>query len=89
MTFKFGITNDAYKRWNNRKYGYKHCVDKFEKMLIVYSATNPHGPAFLEAALIDRYESTLAEHMNCMSMYGGFPTVVDTCVSAYDLSLLS
>lgn len=55
MTFKFGITHDACVRWHNRGWGYKYSKDKFEKMVVVFAAANPHGPAFLEAALIDRF----------------------------------
>lgn len=62
MTFKFGITNDPYKRWHSKTYGYKNGRDKFEAMIIIYAANNPYGPAFLEAALVDRFGSTLAAH---------------------------
>lgn len=59
MTFKFGITHDAHVRWWNPKFGYKHSKDKFEHMLVLFGASNPHGPAFLEAALIEKYGSAL------------------------------
>ena len=59
MTFKFGITHDAAVRWHNAKFGYKFSKDRFEHMVILYAAANPHGPAFLEAALIDRFGSSL------------------------------
>ena len=57
MSFKFGITSDPSVRWHNSVYGYKFGKDIFEHMLVVYAASNPHGPAFLEAALIDRFGS--------------------------------
>ena len=60
MTFKFGITHDAAVRWQNRKFGYIHAKgDKFDHMVVIYAASNPYGPAFLEAALIDRFSSFL------------------------------
>ena len=59
MTFKFGITHDAAVRWHNTKFGYKYSKDPFSHMIIIYAAANPHGPAFLEAMLIDRFGSFL------------------------------
>ena len=59
MTFKFGISHDPCVRWHNSRFGYKYGKDPFECMTIVYTASNGHGPAFLEAALIDRYGSFL------------------------------
>lgn len=55
LTFKFGITHDASIRWNNETFGYKYSKDIFDYMLVIYGASNPYGPAFLEAALIDRF----------------------------------
>lgn len=63
MTFKFGITHDAAVRWHNAAFGYKYGKDKYDHMLVIYAASNPHGPAFLEAALIDRYGSFLFASM--------------------------
>ena len=60
MTFKFGITHDASFRWHNRRFGYKFARDRFEKMVVCYAASDPYGPAFLEAALIDKYSGPLA-----------------------------
>ena len=59
MTFKFGITHDPCVRWHNVSWGYKVSKDPFQHTLVIYSAGNPHGPAFLEASLIDRYGSFL------------------------------
>ena len=61
MTCKFGITHDAAVRWHNATFGYKHSIDRFQGMLVLYGASNPHGPAFLEAALIDRFGSVLTK----------------------------
>lgn len=59
MTFKFGITHDAAKRWHNSVFGYRYSKDKFDFMMILFAASNPHGPSFLEAALIQQYKSFL------------------------------
>lgn len=56
MTFKFGITHDASFRWHNAKFGYKFARDRFEKMVVCYAASDPYGPAFLEAGLIEKYQ---------------------------------
>ncbi len=60
MTFKFGITHDPVMRWDNLKYGYRHALEKFEHMVVIFAAGNPHAPAFLEAALIDKFWSAMA-----------------------------
>lgn len=62
MTFKFGITHDPVFRWYHVPYGYKHTIEKFDRMVVVYAASNPFGPAFLEASLIQRYGSCPAVH---------------------------
>ena len=62
MTFKFGITHCAHFRWFHRPYGYRYGVEKFEHMLILYAASNPFGPAFLEASMVQRYSSAKAAH---------------------------
>ena len=65
MTFKFGFSHCAYFRWNNSKFGYKYEANRFERMVVVYAAADPVGPAFLEAALIQRYEGYLPQGV-CM-----------------------
>ena len=60
MTFKFGFSHCAHFRWHNPKFGYKYELNKFEHMVVLFAAADPVGPAFLEAALIQRYESSLA-----------------------------
>lgn len=62
MTFKFGITHNPIFRWYHRPYGYKFGIEKFENMVIVYGASNPIGPAFLEASLIQKFGSHPAIH---------------------------
>ena len=56
MTFKFGITVDASARF---AYYTKCSKDPFDYMIVLYGASNPHGPAFLEAALINHFKSFL------------------------------
>ena len=55
LTFKFGITHCASFRWHNRRFGYKYSRDIFARMRVIYAASNPHGPAFLEASLISQF----------------------------------
>ena len=62
MTFKFGITHCPIFRWYHRPYGYKHGIEKFERMTILFASSSPTGPAFLEAALIQQNGSCLANH---------------------------
>lgn len=59
MSFKFGITHDPSVRYHNKAFGYKYSKERLQKMVVIYAASNPHGPGFLEAALIQRYESFL------------------------------
>ena len=59
MTWKFGITHDPAIRWHNSTFGYKVSRERFQHLIAIYAASNPHGPAFLEAALIDRFGSFL------------------------------
>lgn len=57
MSFKFGITHCAYFRWYHKPWGYQHTVERFSHMVIVFASPGPVGPAFLEAALIDKFGS--------------------------------
>ena len=59
ITFKIGFTHDAAVRWHNSVFGYKGSKDPFDYMIVLYGAANPHGPAFLEAALINHFGSFL------------------------------
>ena len=56
MSFKFGFTHDPVFRWSNPIYGYAHCVQKYERMDILYASNNATGPGFLEAALVNLYK---------------------------------
>jgi hypothetical protein len=60
MIFKFGFSSDPKIRWENRRYGYLHERDRWERMVVLYLSPEPWSPAMLEAALIDRYDGTLA-----------------------------
>lgn len=60
MSFKFGITHCAHFRWHHRPYGYKYSKEKFSNLLILYASSTPIAPAWLEAALIDKFGSCLA-----------------------------
>lgn len=60
MIFKFGLTHSPPFRWHNETFGYKHSLDKFEHMTIVFAAGNPFAPAFVEASLIREFGSTMA-----------------------------
>ena len=61
LIFKFVITHDASFRWHNPKYGYKRGIDRFQRMLVIYAAPDPIGPAFLEAALISHFSGSVAD----------------------------
>ena len=60
LIFKIGFTHSPVWRWSNNIYGY--CKDKanWSNMIVFYCAEEPHGPAMMEAALIEKYGSTFA-----------------------------
>ena len=60
MIFKLGFTHNPHWRWCNRIYGYGYDVEKWSTMMVLYAAPEPFSPAMLEAALIEKYQSTLA-----------------------------
>ena len=84
MIFKVGITHDPKWRWCNNLYGYQHSIDKWSDMLILYAAGNPHGPAMMEAAIIEKYQSTQAAKplMVCLCC---FFTLVWSCMCGLNL----
>ena len=59
MIFKFGMSHDAARRWDNPQYGYKHERDKWDSMCILFVAPEKFTPAMLEAALIEKFQSHL------------------------------
>ena len=56
--FKIGITHQPHHRWHNTVYGYKHDLDRYQKMVLLFITADPIAAAFLEAALIDRFTAT-------------------------------
>ena len=61
MIFKIGWTHDPVWRWSNKLYGYQWARDAWSNMVVLHVSGEPHGPAMLEASLIDKYGSTLFE----------------------------
>ena len=57
MKFMFGLTHDPVFRYHNSRFGYKFGRNSFRNMVVLYSASDAVGPAFLEATLIDKYGS--------------------------------
>ena len=60
MIFKFGISHDVVKRWENKEYGYKHEACKWQAMQVIFLSPEQFSPAMLEAALIEKYGGSLA-----------------------------
>lgn len=60
LIFKFGYTHNPVWRWSNKMYGYSRCTDRWSNMVVMYITTEPRGPAMLEAALIEKYQSIWA-----------------------------
>lgn len=58
LIFKVGFTHNPAWRWSNKLYGYGHAVEKWSNMVVLYVTDEPHGPAMLEAALIEKFRST-------------------------------
>ena len=58
LIFKVGFTHNPAWRWSNKLYGYGHAVEKWSNMVVLYVTDEPHGPAMLEAALIEKFKST-------------------------------
>ena len=62
MVFKFGITHCPRFRWYHKPWGYHHSIERFEKMIIVFASSSSVAPAYVEAALIDKFSSSPADH---------------------------
>lgn len=57
--YKIGYTHCPSFRMRNRLYGYVHDRhQKWQQMVVVYCSDEPVGPAFLEAALINKHKGT-------------------------------
>ena len=63
LIWKVGYTHNALWRWSNKLYGYAKAVDKWERLEVLYIASEPFSPAMLEAALIEKFQSPLAAHL--------------------------
>ena len=69
MTFKIGFTHDPLWRWGNSLYGYSKSREQWTMMIVIYTASEPHSAAMLEAALIDKYQSILPEFDSKKNMF--------------------
>ncbi|CAK9106713.1 unnamed protein product [Durusdinium trenchii] len=58
MVFKIGFTHCPHSRLRNPVFGYLGELQKWERMVIVFASSEAVGPAFLEAALIQKYKGT-------------------------------
>lgn len=58
LIFKIGFTHNPIWRWSNASYGYGVAREKWSHMIILYYSKEPYSPAMLEAALIEKYQST-------------------------------
>lgn len=58
--YKVGFTHDAVWRFRNKLYGYAMAPEQWQGMVVVYISHEPCGPAFLEAAMIQRCLGFLA-----------------------------
>lgn len=56
LIFKVGVTHCEVWRWHNRIYGYKHSVERWSNMLVLWISNEPAGPCMLEAALIHQFK---------------------------------
>jgi hypothetical protein len=54
LTFKLGFTHCPHTRMYNQKFGYRK--DAWENLLVLYVACESISPAFVEAALIQKYK---------------------------------
>ena len=61
MVYKIGFSCDPYNRFYNRSFGYILDRQRWERMIIVHVSAETMGPAFLEAALIQRFKGPLLE----------------------------
>ena len=59
--YKFGYTHCAYFRFYNDMYGYCREADGWEKMVVLYAASETISPSFIEGALIQRHKGILAK----------------------------
>ena len=74
MKFMFGLTHDPVFRYHNSRFGYKFGRNSFRNMVVLYSASDAVGPAFLEATLIDKYGGFLSVAPAFFELWFGFYT---------------
>ena len=67
MIFKIGFTHSPSWRWSNTLYGSSRAKDRWCNMLVMYVSPEPHSPAMLEAALIDKFGSNSTVHVQSFS----------------------
>ena len=61
MVYKIGFSYNPYNRWHNKSFGYKYEKQRWQRMTIIYISSETMGPAFLEAALIQRFKGPLLQ----------------------------
>ena len=59
LIFKVGYTHNPVWRWSNQTYGYALAREKWTDMIVLYYSKEPYSAAMLEAALIEKYMSSL------------------------------
>ena len=57
VVFKIGVCKTPAFRWSNAAYGYKHDADHYREMLVLAETRSSEAAGFLEAALIERFQS--------------------------------
>ena len=66
--FKIGLTSNPVHRWHNTGYGYVHSSNPcFTEMRILGILASTEGAAFMEASLIDKWQS----HHRCLNKATG------------------
>ena len=71
--FKVGYTHCAYYRFYNDLYGYIRETDRWEKMVVIYAASETTSPAFVEGALIQRHKGALFVDRHALYIGSHFP----------------
>jgi len=56
--FKIGITMNPIHRWHNATYGYGRSADKYSQIVVLLISARGEAAAFLEAALISKFQAT-------------------------------
>ena len=66
--FKIGLSSNPVHRWRNTGYGYVHSTNPcFAEMKVVGILASTEGAAFMEASLIDKWQS----HPRCLNKATG------------------